>query len=154
MGRTKHPTKVIRMHLRHNRGFAEWVARINHTTRYVYNRAVDEYLFGGEYLDRVVVEQLAKPFKIPAKGKVALGNLYEVEYVYDTAPSEYALKYGMMKELTKWRAELDYVRDCPAAYGRGAIMDASVAARRVIKENFQQQPYRRMVVTSASYCTR
>ncbi len=123
--------------------FAEWAHRTNHASRYVYNRAVSEYLFGGEYMERVVVDIL-QPFKLPNTLKgVTSGTLNGDYHTYDFGSSKRALKYGMHKQLTGWRAKHTWLRECPTSFGRGAIQDASVACRRVIDDSSDHAPYRR-----------
>ena len=122
--------------------FAEWAHRTNHASRYVYNRAVSEYLFGGEYMERVVVDIL-QPFKLPGKLDFTSGMLDDDYHTYDFGPSKRALKYGMHKQLTGWRAKHTWLRECPTSFGRGAIQDASIACRRVVDDNSGHAPYRR-----------
>ena len=135
------PVKVVRVKVKHDGGFARWAHHTNHASRHVYNRAVSTYLFGGYYLDRVVVD-LLEPFRLPKNGDVVGGDLTTSYQAYEFGPSEYAMKYGMYKELTGWRAQHEWLRDCPRAYGRGAIMDASVACRRVVDDNSDHAPFR------------
>ena len=45
-------------------------------------------------------------------------------------------------ELANRRASYDRLRECPAAYGRGATNDASSACRRAIQDNSNVVPYR------------
>ena len=141
-------TRVVKIRLKHDRRFAEWVDVVNHASRYVYNRAVSTYLFGGDYLGRVVADLPTTPdsFRLPRNGDgVVGGNLVVADghyHAYAFGPSETVMKYGMFKELTGWRAETGWLRDCPMAYGRGAILDASVACRRVIENNSDRPPYR------------
>lgn len=52
---------------------------MGHMSRYVYNRAVSEYLFGGEYIE-----------VLPDKG-------------YESVQSKSVLKFGMFKQLTVTR---------------------------------------------------
>lgn len=143
-----HATKVVRIRLKHDRKFAGWAAKANHASRYVYNRAVSTYLFGGDYLDRVVVDLPDDPkhFRLPGgEDDMVVGVLATQDghwHSYRFGPSERAMKYGMFKELTGWRAELDWLRDLPLAYGRGAVLDASVAYRRVVEDNSDHPPYR------------
>lgn len=58
---------VVKIRLKHDGEFAEWVDVVNHASRYVYNRAVSTYLFGGNYLDRVVTDLPNNPkyFRLP-----------------------------------------------------------------------------------------
>ena len=77
---------------------------------------------------------------------IVSGNLVAVDHryqAYDFGPSERVMKYDMMKKLTVWRGEKDWLRYLPVAYGRGAIIDASVAYRRVISDSSDRPPYRR-----------
>lgn len=153
-------TKVLRIRLKHDAKFAGWAAKMNHTSRYVYNRAVSTYLFSGDYLDRVVADLPATPrsFRLPARRDgVAGGNLAAVDghcQAYAFGLSSNAMKYGMFKELTVWRAEQNWLRDCPVAFGRGAILEASVACRRVVDDNSEHPPYRskdgRIILSSVS----
>ena len=168
------PAKVVKVRLKHNRKFAEWIHLVNHTSRHVYNRAVSTCLFGGGYLDRVVVDLPDSPeyFRLPSGGDgVAAGTLLDGDLpddpsgfglprggygviggtilgldgtyqAYGFGPSEKMMKYGLFKELTAWRAQLDWLRDLPVAFGRGAILDASVACRRVIEDCSDRSPYR------------
>ena len=55
--------------IKHDGGFAGWVRLADHASDYIYNRAVSEYLFGGDYMDRVVVDVPADPkhFRLPKK---------------------------------------------------------------------------------------
>ena len=140
---------------------------MSHASRYVYNRAVFTYLFGGDYLNRVVVDLPDHPkyFRPPSGGdRFVSGTLLDVDLsdhpeefelprggdgviegtileldgtwqAYAFGPSEDAMKHGMNMELTAWRAESDWLRDLPVAYTRAAIIDASVACRRVAEEN-------------------
>ena len=152
-------TRVVRIRLKHDRGFAGWVNAANHASRYVYNRAVSTYLFGGGYLDRVVVGLPATPdsFRLPDReGGVVGGNLAAVTWhchAHAFGPSGMAMKYGMFKELTGWRAGTGWLRDCPLAYERGAILDASVACRGVVEDCSDCPPYRpkdgRIILSSA-----
>ena len=74
--------KVIKVRLRHDRGLAEWVCRMSHASRYVYNRAVSTYLFGGDYLNRVVVDLPDHPkyFRPPSGGdRFVSGTLLDVD---------------------------------------------------------------------------
>lgn len=118
-------TKVVRIRLKHDGGFAEWVAKANHASRHVYNRAVSGFLFGGDYLDRVMVDLPTAPesFRLPGrKDGTVSGNLVTVNghyHAYVFGPSETVMKYGMFKELTGWRAQYAWLRDLPTAYGRG-----------------------------------
>ncbi len=135
--------RIVKVPLRKDVLFVEWAHRTNHASRYVYNRAVSEYLFGGEYMERVVVDIL-QPFKLPGKlGGFTSGTLDDDYHTYDFGPSKRALKYGMFKQLTGWRAKHTWLRECPASFGRGAIQDASAACRRVIDDNSDHAPYRR-----------
>ncbi len=88
--------QIVKVPLRRDVRFAEWVHRTNHASRYVYNRAVSEYLFGGEYMERVVVDIL-QPFKLPGKLDFTSGMLDDDYHTYDFGPSKMALKYGMFK---------------------------------------------------------
>lgn len=153
-------TKVVRIRLKHDRRFAGWVDVANHASRYAYNRAVSGLLFGGGYLDRMVVDLPTTPdsFRLPArKSGIVGGNLVTVTGHYHAhafGPSERAMKYGMFKELTGWRAETDWLRDCPLAYERGAILDASVACRRITEDCSDCAPCRpkdgRIILSSAN----
>ncbi len=134
--------RIVKVPLRRDVLFAEWAHRTNHASRYVYNRTVSEYLFGGEYMERVVVDIL-QPFKLPGKLDFTSGMLDDDYHTYDFGPSKMALKYGMFKQLTEWRAEHTWLRECPTSFGRGAIQDASVACRRVMDDNSGHAPYRR-----------
>ena len=134
--------RIIKVPLRRDVLFAEWAHRTNHASRYVYNRAVSEYLFGGEYMERVVVDIL-QPFKLPGKLDFTSGMLDDDYHTYDFGPSKRALKYGMHKQLTGWRAKHTWLRECPTSFGRGAIQDASIACRRVVDDNSGHAPYRR-----------
>ncbi len=135
--------RIVKVPLRKDVLFAEWAHRTNHASRYVYNQAVSEYLFGGEYMERVVVDIL-QPFKLPnTLDDFTSGTLEDDYQAYDFGPSKYALKYGMYKQLTEWRAKHTWLRECPMVFGRGAIQDASVACRRVIHDNSGHAPYRR-----------
>ncbi len=135
------PTKVVRIRVKHDGGFAEWANQTNHASRHVYNKAVSEFLFSGDYLDRVVVDVL-EPFKLPKNGGVVRGDLTTFYQAYEFGPSERVMKYGLFKELTAWRAQHGWLRDCHSSYERGAIMDASVACRRVIDDNSDHAPFR------------
>ncbi len=135
-------TRVVKVPLRRDVRFAEWVRHMNHTSRYVYNRAVSEYLYSGKYMERVVVDIL-QPFKLPGKLDFTSGMLDDDYHTYDFGPSKNVLKYGMFKQLTEWRAEHAWVSDLPMVFGRGAIQDASIACRRVIHDNSGHAPYRR-----------
>ncbi len=135
--------RAIKVPLRRDVQFAEWTRRMSHVSRYVYNRAISEYLYGGEYTERVVVDIL-RPFKLPDMLDDFISGTLEDDYqAYDFGPSKKALKYGMYKQLTGWRARHAWVRECPVSFGRGAIQDASVAYRRVIDDNSDHAPYRR-----------
>ena len=113
--------RVVKVPLRRNVLFAEWAHHMNHASRYVYNRAVSEYLYGGEYMERVVVDIL-QPFKLPDMlDDFTSGTLKDDYQAYDFGPSKQKLKYGMYKQLTRWRAEYTWVRECPVSFGRGAI---------------------------------
>ena len=168
------PTKTVRVRLKHDRKFAEWVHRVSHAPRHVYNRAVSGYLFGGDYLDRVVVDLPDDPeyFRLPGgDAGVVSGTLLEADLpddpagfelprggsgviggtilgldgtyqAYGFSASGMVLKYGMFKELTAWRAQHGWLRDLPVAYQRGAILDASVACRRVVEDCSDRPPYR------------
>ena len=141
-------TKIVKVRLKHDRKFAEWVNRVNHTSRYTYNRAVSTYLFGGNHLDRVVADIPTNPesFRLPRGVDGAVGgNLVTVDWhyhVYAFGPSKCAMKYGMYKELTAWRSETDWLRACTVAYERGAILDASAACRRIVEYCSERPPYR------------
>ena len=165
------PTRVVRVRLKHDRKFAEWAHQVNHTSRHVYNRAVSTYLFGGDYLDRVVVDLPDNPkrFRLPGGDGVAASTLLEGDrpgglelphggpgvvggtllgldgtwQAYRFGPSERAMKYGMFRELTGWRAQHAWLREHPLAYQRGAVLDASVACRRVVEDDSDRPPYRR-----------
>ena len=92
--------RVIRVPLRRDMQFAEWAHRMSHVSRYVYNRAVSEYLFGGGYMERVVVDIL-QSFKLPdTLDDFTSGTLEDDYQAYDFGPSKEALKYGMYKQLT------------------------------------------------------
>ena len=93
-------------------------------------------------MERVVVDIL-QPFKLPDKLDFTSGMLDDDYHTYDFGPSKRALKYGMFKQLTEWRAEHAWVRECPISFGRGAIQDASIACRRVMDDNSGHAPYRR-----------
>lgn len=163
--------KVVKVRVTHDRKFAEWAHAVNHASRYAYNRAVSTYLFGGDYLNLVVADLPDHPehFRLPVGGGVVGGTLlgppdhsggFELPrggygvvagtlpgldgtyQAYAFGPSERVMKYGMFKELTAWRAALDWLRDCPVAYQRGAIIDASVASRRVVEDCSERPPYR------------
>ncbi|MYB29859.1 MAG: transposase [Cenarchaeum sp. SB0663_bin_5] len=134
--------RIIKVPLRRDVLFAEWAHHTNHASRYVYNRAVSEYLYSEKYFKRVVVDIL-HPFKLPGKSSFTTGMLDDYYQAYDFSPSKRALKYGMFKQLTGWRAEHTWLRECPMVFGRGAIQDASVACRRVVEDNSNHTPYRR-----------
>ena len=51
-------------------------------------------------------------------------------------------------EPAKRRASYDWLRECPAAYGRGAINDASAPCRRVMQDNSDVAPYRAGIIVS------
>ena len=109
--------------MRRDELFVEWAHRMGHVTRYVYNRAVSEYLFGGEYMERVVVDIL-QPFKLPnILDGFTSGTLDGYYHTYDFGPSKRRLKYGMYKQLTGWRAKHTWLRECPVSFGRGAIQN-------------------------------
>ncbi len=93
-------------------------------------------------MERVVVDIL-QPFKLPDKLDFTSGTPDDDYQAYDFGLSKKALKYGMFKQLTEWRAEHAWLRECPASFGRGAIQDALVACRRVIHDNSDHAPYRR-----------
>ncbi|MYB29507.1 MAG: transposase [Cenarchaeum sp. SB0663_bin_5] len=135
--------RIVKVPLRRDKLFVEWAHRMGHVTRYVYNRAVSEYLFDGEYMERVVVDIL-QPFKLPnTLDSFTSSTLDDYYQVYDFGPSKRRLKYGMYKQLTKWRAKHTWLRECPVSFGRGAIQDASIACRRVMDDNSNHAPYRR-----------
>ena len=55
-------------------------------------------------MERVVVDIL-QSFKLPDTLEgVTSGTLGDDYQAYDFGPSKYMLKYGMYKQLTKWRA--------------------------------------------------
>lgn len=97
-------------------------------------------MFSGDYLDRIVVD-LLEPFKLPKNGGVVQSGLSTFYQAYEFGPSEYALKYGLFKELTNWRVRHEWLRYCHNSYQRGAIMDASGACRRVIDDNSDHAPF-------------
>ncbi len=135
--------RIVRVPLYRDELFADWAHRMGHVVRYVYNRAVSEYMFGGEYMERVVVDIL-QPFKLPNTLDGFTSATLEDDYqAYDFGPSKRKLKYAMYKQLTEWRAESDWISDLPMVFGRGAIQDASVACRRVMDDNSNHAPYRR-----------
>ncbi|MXY61627.1 MAG: hypothetical protein F4Y82_05915 [Cenarchaeum sp. SB0665_bin_23] len=134
--------QIVKVPLRRDVSFAEWIHRTNHASRYVYNRAVSEYLFSGEYMARVVVNIL-QSFKLPGKLDFTSGMLNDGYHTYDFEPTKKVLKYGMYKQLTEWRAKHAWVRECPVSFGRGAIQDASIACRRVMDDNSGHALYRR-----------
>lgn len=98
-------TKVVRVRLRHDSRFTDWVTCINHASRYAYNRAVSEFLFD------------------------------------DDNDRDFGA-YGMYNMLTGWRVDHEWLRDCPVTYARGAIVDASIACRRVIEDYSVNPPHR------------
>ena len=151
------PIMVVRVKVKHDRTFAEWAHDVNHASRHVYNKTVSEFLFSGNYLDRVVVD-LLEPFNLPKNGGVVGGDLNTFYQAYNFGPSETVMKYGLFKELTTWRAQHEWLCVCPLTYQRGAIMDASVACRRVIDDGSDRVPFRpktgRMILNSVKPPTR
>ena len=151
------PIKVVRVNVKHDGEFARWVHDVNPTSRHVYNKAASEFLFSDDYLDSVVVD-LLEPFKLPKNGDVVGGDLTTFYQAYNFGPSETVMKYGLFKELTAWRAQHEWLRVCPMAYERGAIMDASVACRRVIDDGSDRVPFRpktgRIILNSVNPPTR
>ncbi len=45
--------------------------------------------------------------------------------------------------MTKWRRDLEWLRELPANYGRGAILQAPVACRRAFEDGSDNIPHRR-----------
>ena len=93
-------------------------------------------------MERVAVDIL-QPFKLPGKLDFTSGMLDDDYHTYDFGPSKRRLKYSMFKQLTVWRAEHAWLRECPVVFGRGAIQDASAACRGVMDDNSSHAPYRR-----------
>ena len=99
--------------------------------------------FGGEITDRVVVD-LLEPFKLPKnKSDVQSGSLDQMYQAYEFGPRSRNARFTLNKELTTWRAENEWVRGIPAAYGRYAIRDAVTACGRVIDDCSDHAPYRK-----------
>ena len=110
-------TRKIR--LRPNRELHTWVVKTSHTSRYTYNRAVAELMSMDVW--RTIVD----------------------DSWYAFPPSNTTLRYDTYKELTRCRAEKDWVRGCHSAYGRGAIDQAVVACKRAINDVSIHMPFRR-----------
>ncbi len=128
--------RVVKVPLRRDVQFAEWASRVGHVSRYVYNRAVSEYLCG-EYAERGIVDT---PVKKKQSRDVKICG--DVHHIYERRASDNMMLYGMYKQLTEWRAKRAWMRECPASFGRGAIQDASVASRRVIHDSTDHAPHR------------
>ncbi len=92
-------------------------------------RNLSTYLFGGEMAERVVVSY--KPKK--------KSNLL---HVYSFNVSSRSARFTLYNELTKCRAEHEWLRKLPITYGRAAITDAITACGRVIHDNSDRTPYR------------
>ena len=121
--------KVVKVRLRHNTELYEWAASASNTARYVYNNAVSTYLFSGEMAERVVIS-----YKPKKKSKML--------HVYAFKGSSKSDRFTLNKELTKLRAEYEWLRKLPVAYGRAAITDAVTACGRVIDDNSDYTSYR------------
>ena len=108
-----------KIHIQPNPKLYEWVVRTSHTSQYIYNRAVAELMNMDVW--RTIVD----------------------DAWYAFGPSNTTLRYDTYRELTRCRAEKDWVRGCHSAYGRGAIDQAVVACKRAIDDASIHMPFRR-----------
>ena len=84
--------RVVKVSLLRDVPFAEWVHRMGHVSRHVYNRTVSEYLYDDEYTGRVVVDIL-QPFKLPdTRDDFTSGTLEDDYQVYDFGPPKKACR--------------------------------------------------------------
>ena len=112
---------------------------------------------GGPYLDR----QTLKPAERVAKDtgmsvddirntvRAQLGGL---AWHHGFQPNARSTRNRIGLSLTKWRAEHEWMRNCPVLYELGAVRNAVTAVDRSVSDNSDRIPVRARGKSSALYC--